>query len=150
MRRGEKHDTVHHNTECRKRIEVEMGKDEVLSKSLADIEERKKGFLAKQVEVSDRERVEAGEEATGSGTRTEPQPEAPVDAVAVSESSLCTWIECSHDKRTWAEVQEEEREGGGTITGPPSSPESCVMKEIASGATLHSRPPSGCGGRSQA
>ena len=105
-----------------------MGKDEVLSKNLADIEERKKGFLAKQVEVSDRERIEAGEEATGSGTRTEPQPEAPVDAVAVSESSLCTWIECSHDKRTWAEVQEEEREGGGTITGPPSSPESCVMK----------------------
>ena len=89
-----------------------MGKDEVLSKNLADIEERKKGFLAKQVEASDRERIEAGGEATSSGTRAEPQPEAPVDAVAVSESSLCTRIECSHDKRTWAEVQEEERERG--------------------------------------
>lgn len=26
-----------------------------------------------------------------------------------SESPVCTWIECSHDKRYWAEVQEEEQ-----------------------------------------
>ena len=37
MRRGDEHDTVHHSTACRSRIESEMSKDEVLSKRLVDI-----------------------------------------------------------------------------------------------------------------
>ena len=85
MRRGDDHDTVHHNTACRGRIETERSKDEVYSKRLADIEDRKKGFLAKQVEASDRERVEAERTAKGSGTATGPEPEASVALVVLSE-----------------------------------------------------------------
>ena len=33
---------MHHSRECRKRIETEMSKDELLSKRLADIEDRKR------------------------------------------------------------------------------------------------------------
>ena len=43
MRRGDAHNTVHHSKECRKRIEAEMSKDDLLSKRLVDIEDRKKG-----------------------------------------------------------------------------------------------------------
>ena len=42
LRRRDSHNTVHHSGECRKRIETEMSGDDLLSKKLSDIEERKK------------------------------------------------------------------------------------------------------------
>ena len=62
-------------------------------------------------------------DAPGVATDTGAHPEATVDAVTKistgevpvhrlphsSDSRVCTWLECSHDKRTWAEVQEEEQ-----------------------------------------
>ena len=39
LRRGDKHDTVHHSGECRKRLEIEMGRDDSMPKKLSEIEE---------------------------------------------------------------------------------------------------------------
>ena len=36
-----------------------MGRDDSMSKKLSEIEEKKKGYLARRVEASDRERVDA-------------------------------------------------------------------------------------------
>ena len=58
LRRGDEHRTVHHNRECMKRVDHEMNKDDALSRTLSEVEERKKGYLARQVETSDRERIE--------------------------------------------------------------------------------------------
>jgi len=86
MRRGDDHDGVHHSTAtCRKRIEIEMSKDEAYAKDLADAENRKRGFLARRVEASDKERVDA--EKTSSGP------------VNLTEDAVCTWIECARDKK---------------------------------------------------
>ena len=57
LRRGDEHKTVHHSRECRKRLETEMTKDDTLSKKLAAVEERKKHYIARQVESSDRDRA---------------------------------------------------------------------------------------------
>ncbi len=65
MRRGDEHDDVHHSTACRGRIETEMGKGEVLSKTLVDIENRTRGFLARMVETTGKERVDAERGASG-------------------------------------------------------------------------------------
>ena len=135
MRRGDEHGTVHHNTACRKRLETEMNKDETYSKKLSEVEERKKGYLARRVEASDKERIEA----TRNPSRAEPvepgatavtgvEPGTAVETLtrgmttilgvapevtgippSTIESQICDWIECSHDRRTWAEVQEEEQ-----------------------------------------
>ena len=51
MRRGDVHNTVHQSKECRKIIEAEMSKYDLLSKRLVDIEDRKWGYLARQVET---------------------------------------------------------------------------------------------------
>ena len=59
LRRGDDHKSVHHNTICRKRIESEMSRDDLLSKKLSDVGEKKKGNLARRVEASDKERVDA-------------------------------------------------------------------------------------------
>ena len=86
------------------------------------------GYIARQVEASDRERVNAESVDPGPTADTGGEPETTVDTLtpgettgtgveprvsgippSTSESRLCTWIECSHDKRTWAEVQEEEQ-----------------------------------------
>ena len=74
LRRGDEHKTVHHNKECRKRIETEMGRDDLLSKKLSDIEERKRGYLARRVEASDRERVNAEPVSSGSTAVTGSEP----------------------------------------------------------------------------
>ena len=58
MRRGEKSDTVHHSKSCRSRIEDDIKKDDVLSKNIAGVEERKTQFLARKVQESDQRRVE--------------------------------------------------------------------------------------------
>ncbi len=116
---GDEHDTVHHSTACRSRIEAEMSKDEVFSENLSDIENRKRGFLARKVEASDKERVDAEKTASGS--------------VNLTETAMCTWIECASDKRTWAEVREEEQKRMGedagmlvsAFTGDSSSPARC-------------------------
>ena len=50
LRRGDEHRTVHHNRECRRRVEMEMNKDDLLSGKLSEAEERKKGYLARRVE----------------------------------------------------------------------------------------------------
>ena len=100
-----------------------MSGDELLSKKLSEIEERKKGYLARRVEASDKERVDAMREPgqaepgePGSTAVTGVESESPVEtltpgATAITgvepgvagifpsspESRLCTWIECSHD-----------------------------------------------------
>ena len=58
LRRNDEHRTVHHSRECRKRLEEEMTKGTTLSKKLSEVEERKKHYLARRIEPSDRERVE--------------------------------------------------------------------------------------------
>ena len=45
-----------------------MSRDDLLSKKLSDVEEKKKGYLARRVEASDRERVDA----THNPSRDEP------------------------------------------------------------------------------
>jgi len=133
-------------------MESEMAKDSVLSQKLSDIAEKKQGFRARQVEASDRERVEAESASSGSGNITGPHPGNTVETlIDVSDSSMYTWIECSSDKRTWAEVLEEEgcvtaptitegsappKSGGGkvhTITGcsfaDPMGPDKCPRPE---------------------
>ncbi len=134
MRRGDEHNTVHHSRECRKSIDTDMSKDEVLSKRLVDIEDQQKGgYLARRVEASDKERTDAEMAAPGSATVTGDEPRASADTMTAavtgevsvhrlprsSESLVCTWIECSNDKISWAEVQEEEqRERGGGVLRP--------------------------------
>ena len=124
LRRGDDHKSVHHNTNCRKRIETEMSRDDLLSKKLSDVEEKMKGCLARRVEASDKERVDAtsnpsrakpvdsgttavtgGEPETaveiltpGATTITGVEPEVSGIPPSTFESRLCTWIECSHDK----------------------------------------------------
>ena len=68
LSRGDEHQSLSHNAECRKRMESEMGKDSVLSKKLSEIEDKKQGFIARQVEASDRERVEAESASSGSAS----------------------------------------------------------------------------------
>ena len=130
-----------------------MSGDDLFSKKLSEVEDKKRGYISRRVEESDRERVNAEPVIPGSESSPGGEPEAAVDALtpgvpaftggsprvtdkppSTSESRLCTWIECSHDKRTWAEVREEEQNQN---------------VDTRNGATLHSRPPSGCGGRSQ-
>ena len=60
-------------------------------------------------------------ETTGTGV----EPRVSGIPPSTSESRLCTWIECSHDKRTWAEVQEEEQNAvgeRGVATGTGAHP----------------------------
>lgn len=119
-----------------------MSGDDLLSKKLSEIEERKIGYLARRVEASDKEKADAGPVDSGATAVTGGEPETAVGIQtpgattvtgvepevsgippSTSESRLCTWIECSHDKRTLAEVQEEgQNEMGGwgseTVTCP--------------------------------
>ena len=37
LRRGDEHNSVHHKSDCRKRIETEMSRHDLLSKKLSDI-----------------------------------------------------------------------------------------------------------------
>ena len=114
-----------------------MNKDDLLSKKLTEVEERKNHYIARRVESSDRERV--GEERVDANAE-------PADGVSVHRASsagdvtvelateasfhraseareasrtletdddhpdgvICTWIECAQDRRSWAEVREEE------------------------------------------
>ena len=133
MRQGGEHDTVHHSTACRSRIETEMSKDEVLSKNLADIEKRKRGFLARRVEASDKERVDAEKTASGS--------------VNLTESAVCTWIECASDKNTWAELTEEHRSANGGIELAASTLNGPSGETLVHGGhreALYCSPPSWC------
>ncbi len=84
-----------------------MSKDEVFSKNLADIEIRKRGFLARKVEASDKERVDAEKTASGS--------------VNLTEDAVCTWIECASDKKTWAELTEEQNALPPSWCHPPTT-----------------------------
>ena len=90
LKMGDEHRTVHHSRECRKRLEKEMTEDDLLSKKLAEVEERKNKYLARQVESADRDRP----------TGLETDDDHP--------DRVVSWIECPKDKRSWAEVQEEE------------------------------------------
>jgi hypothetical protein len=100
LRRGDDHKTVGHNTDCRKRMESEMAKDSVLSQKMSDIAEKKQGFMARQVEASDRERVEAESASSGPGNDVRPNPEDTVEAMMeTSDPSLYTWMECSSDEK---------------------------------------------------
>ena len=148
--------------------QIEMNQDESYSKNLSEVEERKKGYLARRVEASDKERVDATSnpsrpEPVGSGetavTGVEPETavefltpgttsvtgvEPEVSSIPPSnvESRLCDWIECSHDRRTWAEVQEEEQrertEGGlRPLQAPPLSSSTKISADTnVPGATV--------------
>jgi hypothetical protein len=75
-------------------MESEMAKDSTLSQKLSDIAEKKQGFMARQVEASYRERVEAERASSGSGNNARPHTEGTVETVIdTSDSSLYTWIE---------------------------------------------------------
>ena len=102
LRRGDDHKTVHHNRECRKRVETEMNKDELLSRKLSETEEKNKGYLARQVEASDRERTEVRSAASSDSRPRADAPDVPTDPPTVrvpaadSEDSLdrvYSWIE---------------------------------------------------------
>ena len=47
LSRGDEHQSLSHNAECRKRMESEMGKGSVLSEKQSEIEDRKQGFIAR-------------------------------------------------------------------------------------------------------
>ena len=47
-----------HSNACRQRVESEAKQDDILSKKLAEAEERKNQFLARQIQASDQSRVE--------------------------------------------------------------------------------------------
>ena len=89
------------------------------------------------MEASDRERVEAESASSGSASGVvlslgHPSADTVETLISTSDTSLCTWIECSSDKRTWAEVLEEEgRVGGRNITGQPSTQPKCSSPERA-------------------
>ena len=114
-----------------------MNADDGLSKKLAEVEERKNKYLARQVETADRERTHGlkGTEdtsreaddpepaaasfsrtAAGEGDEDHPamevrgarNPRAPGELPAPSERTICSWIECSQDKRSWDDLREEE------------------------------------------
>ena len=55
---GRSHKNVHHSTACRQRVENDIKQDDILSKKLAEAEERKNQFLARQIQASDQRRVE--------------------------------------------------------------------------------------------
>ena len=84
-----------------------MNKDDLLSKKLSEVEERKKGYLARQVETSDRERTEERSTASGDSRPRAEEPDAPTDSLtacmpaAKPEDPLdrvYSWIECSLDE----------------------------------------------------
>jgi hypothetical protein len=54
----------------------------VLSRKLSEVEERKKGYLARRVETSDRERVEAGPIGLGDSRPRAEDPDVPADPVS--------------------------------------------------------------------
>ena len=108
-----------------------MSKDDRLSKTLSEIEERQTGYLARRVEASDKERVEVTSVATEGSSAPAEIPEPKVYSLTLGataklsdampdtpDSRVCTWIECSQDKRSWAEVQEE---GKGELLSVPTS-----------------------------
>ena len=84
-----------------------MNNDDLLSKKLSEVEERKKGYLARRVEASDREKTDSSPTASGD---TCPQAEDPDVAsgslparvpAAEKEDSVdrvYSWVECSQDK----------------------------------------------------
>ena len=109
MKRDEKSDTLHHSKLCRSRVEDEIKKDDVLSRKLAGVEERKTQFLARKVEESDRRRVEerdSEEQNEHVGVLATPsvKPVATPDSgrgVAGGEESdaidkICSWVAVSY------------------------------------------------------
>ena len=56
LRRGEEHNTVHHNRDCRKRIEKHMTEDKQLPEKLTEVEEIMNRYFARQVESADKDR----------------------------------------------------------------------------------------------
>ena len=124
-----------------------MGRDEGMSKKLSEIEEKKQGYLARRVEASDKERVDANTVVSDAAVREGGEPSdssnsvntiiSPLTAVpppvvclraaaggrcattagseVTSESFMCQWTECAQDKRSWAEVLEEEQGAWGGL-----------------------------------
>ena len=105
-----------------------MAKDDMLSNTLIQVEERKKHYLARQVESSDQDRVEEVEE----DAKVDRMPTQPATGVSDLRASvagdvsplletdddhpdgvICTWIECALDRRSWAEVTETLKESQG-------------------------------------
>ena len=93
-----------------------MVEDQSISKKLGEVEKRNNQYLAIQVESADRDRT--------TGLEAEPKIQSPQEMELGRPCQLETdddhpdgvvsWIECAQDKRTWAEVQEDELEKGVT------------------------------------
>ena len=85
--------------------------DQNLSKKLSEVEERKNQYLARQVESADQQpepnapKGESSSSTIQSGTR---DPPGPLETDDDHPDGVISWIECAQDKRTWAEVREEE------------------------------------------
>lgn len=84
-----------------------MNKDELLSKQLAEVEERHKHYLAMQVESSGWERagdvgVDASSEKTANGPASSDTQrvlaEVPETPASILEPYVYTWIECAQDE----------------------------------------------------
>ena len=76
------------------------------------------GYLARRVETSGRERIEKRSMGPGDFRPRAEEPDVPTDSASsrvpaeeLEDPLECvySWIECAHDKRSWAEVQEEEK-----------------------------------------
>lgn len=89
---------MHHSRECRNRLEKEMIEEYDLSKKLEEEEEQKSRYLARQVETADQ-----GRTAENAVT----QPGRPAREVNPQED-IVSWIECPGDRRSLADVHEEE------------------------------------------
>ena len=88
-----------------------MNEDDGLSKKLAEVEERKNKYLAREVETADRDKtVENAASQPG-------RPEKDVEP----QEDIVSWIECSGDRRSWADVHEEEYRIRGTTESFNSS-----------------------------
>ena len=102
-----------------------MNKEDLLSKKLAEVEERKKHNLARRVESSDRETAgSVGVDAstvpldetvslpTGVLVHDAPVGEGSPHTMGTDDDHpdgvVCIRIECAQDRRYWAEVREEE------------------------------------------
>ena len=72
-----------------------MIEDSQLPKQLTEVEERKNAYIARQVESADQDRAVS-------------RDAGPLETDDDHPEGVVSWIECSRDKRSWAEVCEEE------------------------------------------
>ena len=65
-----------------------MSGDDILSKKLSEIEEKKKGYLARRVEASDKERADARPADSGPTAAAGGEPETTVDILTPGATTV--------------------------------------------------------------